>query len=624
MFLFRETRKLLALIILLMTTQAVLADEVTFTAQAPTGVVRGERFRITYRLSDATPKQFRAPDMKGLSVLAGPSTSTSQSTSIVNGKVTTTSSYTYTFIVVAEEEGEYKLDGATVTVGKETYTSNGLTIKVLPPDSSQPQQSQQSQTTQRGGNSQQSQSRQSGNDEIGPNDLFMLATVDKTTVYEQEALLLTFKVYCSPSLELSSLSNNMPDLKNFHVQEVELPRRKELQLERYNGRNYQTLVWSQYVLFPQQSGELEIPATTFEGVISQPVRSSTNDIFDFFYNSGRYIDIKKELVTRKIVLNVKPLPSGKTKSFYGGVGDFNLSSNISSTEVTANDAVTVKIILSGTGNLKLIKTPELDLPKDFDIYDPKVDNKYTIKGGRQSGNKVYEYLFIPRHAGEYRIPALEFQYFDPQSGSYKTLQTEEYLLNVAKGQGGDDSQTSISYVSKEDLKYVGQDVRFHTTGVNLRQMDDMFFFSTLFWLLLFIPVILMAFLIIISRKRIADNANMARVKVKKASSIASKRLKVARKCMTEGDKEKFYDETMRALLGYLSDKLVIPVANLSKDNIGDELCKRNVSNDVVEQVKVVLDDCEFARYAPGDDSGRMDRLYEKAASIIGTLEGIIK
>ena len=283
MFLFRETRKLLALIILLMTTQAVLADEVTFTAQAPTGVVRGERFRITYRLSDATPKQFRAPDMKGLSVLAGPSTSTSQSTSIVNGKVTTTSSYTYTFIVVAEEEGEYKLDGATVTVGKETYTSNGLTIKVLPPDSSQPQQSQQSQTTQRGGNSQQSQSRQSGNDEIGPNDLFMLATVDKTTVYEQEALLLTFKVYCSPSLELSSLSNNMPDLKNFHVQEVELPRRKELQLERYNGRNYQTLVWSQYVLFPQQSGELEIPATTFEGVISQPVRSSTNDIFDFLH-----------------------------------------------------------------------------------------------------------------------------------------------------------------------------------------------------------------------------------------------------------------------------------------------------------------------------------------------------
>lgn len=625
----RKTTGLIVTFILAMASQTVLADNVTFTAQAPSAVVRGERFRISYKVTDASPKQFRAPDMKGLSVLAGPSTSTSQSTTVVNGKVTSSSSYTYTFIVVGDEEGDYKLDGATITVGKDTYTSNGLTIKVLPPDSNQPQQgqqSQQNQSSQRGGSSQQTQqNRQSSSgDNIGVDDLFMLATVDKTTVYEQEALLLTFKVYCSTSLELSSLSNKMPDLKNFHVQEVELPRRKEFQLERYNGRNYQTLVWSQYVLFPQQSGELEIPATTFEGVISQPVRTNTNDIFDFFYNSGRYIDIKKDLVTRKITLNVKPLPSGKTSSFYGGVGDFSLSSSISSTEVTANDAVTVKVILSGTGNLKLVKTPELDLPKDFDIYDPKVDNKYTIKGGRQTGNKVYEYLFIPRHAGDYTIPALEFQYFDPQSGSYKTLKTEEYKLNVAKSQGGEDSPSSMSYVSKEDLKYVGQDVRFHTTGGKLRHTGDMFFCSKLFWLLLILPISLLALTVILSRKRISDNANTARIKVKKASSTASKRLKTARKLMSEGNKDKFYDETMRALLGYLSDKLVIPVANLSKDNIGVELRKKKVSDEIVDKVIGLLDDCEFARYAPGDDTDRMDRLYEHAANAIGTLEDIIK
>ena len=625
----RKTTGLIVTFILAMASQTVLADNVTFTAQAPSAVVRGERFRISYKVTDASPKQFRAPDMKGLSVLAGPSTSTSQSTTVVNGKVTSSSSYTYTFIVVGDEEGDYKLDGATITVGKDTYTSNGLTIKVLPPDSNQPQQgqqSQQNQSSQRGGSSQQTQqNRQSSSgDNIGVDDLFMLATVDKTTVYEQEALLLTFKVYCSTSLELSSLSNKMPDLKNFHVQEVELPRRKEFQLERYNGRNYQTLVWSQYVLFPQQSGELEIPATTFEGVISQPVRTNTNDIFDFFYNSGRYIDIKKDLVTRKITLNVKPLPSGKTSSFYGGVGDFSLSSSISSTEVTANDAVTVKVILSGTGNLKLVKTPELDLPKDFDIYDPKVDNKYTIKGGRQTGNKVYEYLFIPRHAGDYTIPALEFQYFDPQSGSYKTLKTEEYKLNVAKSQGGEDSPSSMSYVSKEDLKYVGQDVRFHTTGGKLRHTGDMFFCSKLFWLLLILPISLLALTVILSRKGISDNANTARIKVKKASSTASKRLKTARKLMSEGNKDKFYDETMRALLGYLSDKLVIPVANLSKDNIGVELRKKKVSDEIVGKVIGLLDDCEFARYAPGDDTDRMDRLYEHAANAIGTLEDIIK
>ena len=619
----RKTGRFLVTVILLMAAQAVFADEISFIAQSPTAVVRGERFRITYKLSDATPKQFRAPDMKGLTVLAGPSTSTSQSTSIVNGKVTTSSSYTYTFIVVAEDEGDYKLDGATVTVGNDTYTSNGLSIKVLPPDSNQAQQAQQSQSTQRG-NSTRQQNSQTDNDEIGPNDLFMLATVDKATVYEQEALLLTFKVYCSPSLELSSLSNKMPDLKNFHVQEVELPRKKEFHLEHYNGRNYQTLVWSQYVLFPQQSGELEIPATSFEGVISQPVRSNTNDIFDFFYNSGRYIDIKKDLKTRKITIDVKPLPSGKTKSFYGGVGDFSLSSTISSTDITANDAVTIKVVLSGTGNLKLVKTPELDLPKDFDIYDPKVDNKYTIKNGRQTGNKVYEYLFIPRHAGEYVIPAMQFQYFDPQSGSYKTLQTDEYKLNVAKGQGGDDTPSSMSYVSKEDLKYVGKDVRFHTTGGKLRQTGDMFFTSVLFWILLALPSILLMLLVIISRKRIANNANSTRIKVKKASSIATKRLKVAHKLMEEGNKEKFYDEIMRALSGYMSDKLVIPVVSLSKENIGEELRKRKVSDEFVGQVIGLLDECEFARYAPGDDSGRMDRLYEQAANAIGTLEDIIK
>ena len=625
MNIFSRTGRLILTLLMGVAFQSVIADDVTFTAQAPSAVVRGERFRISYKVTDATPKQFRAPDMKGLSVLAGPSTSTSSSRTVVNGTVTSTSSYTYTFIVVADEEGEYKLDGATITVGKETYTSNGLTIKVLPPDTTQPQQSQQGQSSQRGGSTQQSgQNRQGSSDEIGPNDLFMLATVDKTSVYEQEALLLTFKVYCSPSLDLTSLSNKMPDLKNFHVQEVELPRKKEFQLEHYNGRNYQTLIWSQYVLFPQQSGELEIPATSFEGVISQPVRTSTNDIFDFFYNSGRYIDIKKELVTRKITLNVKPLPSGKTNAFYGGVGDFSISSTISSTDVTANDAVTVKVVLSGTGNLKLVKTPELDLPKDFDIYDPKIDNKYTIKGGRQTGNKVYEYLFIPRHAGEYMIPAMEFQYFDPQSGSYKTLKTEDYNLKVAKGQGGEDSPSSMSYVSKEELKYVGQDVRFHTTGGNLRRMGDMFFASTGFYLLLALPLVILSILAILFRNKSSDSASAIRVKAKKASSTATKRLKVANKLLSEGNKEKFYDETMRALLGYLSDKLVIPVANLSKDNIGDELRKRNVPDETASQVIELLDECEFARYAPGDESGMMDRLYEKAANTIGSLEDIIK
>lgn len=606
------------LLMLILAGVQALAQDVSFTAQAPQAVVVGERFRITYKVNTRDAKEFRAPDMKNLDVLTGPATSSSSSTSIYNGQVTSSYTITYTYTVVATEEGEVQLDGATVKANGEQVTSNKLTIKVLPPDKTTQSQGNQSQR------SNQSSQRQTsgGSTAISSEDLFMLATVDKTTVYEQEALLLSFKVYVLPSIDLRSLSNKMPDLKNFHVQEVDLPQQKEFQLEHYNGRNYRTILWSQYVLFPQHSGELEIPATTFEGIIAQPIES--NDVFDMFFNAGRYTEVKKDLTTRNIKINVKPLPQGKTGSFYGGVGDFSLSSTISSTDVTANDAVTLRVILSGTGNLKLVKTPEIKFPQDFDIYDPKVENKYTIKGGRQTGNKVYEYLVIPRHSGQYTIPALEFQYFDPKSGTYKITNTQEYTLNVAKGQGGGESQTSVAYVNKEDLKYVGQDVRFHSTPTALKSGKGQFFGSGLFYTYLVLPIVILLVLVAISRKRIADSANVAKVRVKKASSVATKRLKVARKLMKEGRKNEFYDEMMRAMFGYLGDKLAIPTAELSKDRIGERLLDCKVPQESVNQVIGLLDDCEFARYAPGDDTGRMDRLYEQAVNVIGQIENSIK
>lgn len=616
----RTKRLLLSVMLVMLAVVRAVAEDVTFTAQAPQAVVLGERFRITYKVNTRDVKEFRAPDMKSINILSGPNTSTSSSTQIINGNVTSSTTLTYTYVAVATEEGSVELDGATVKAGGKQLTSNKLTIKVLPPDQTTGQQSGQGQ-----GSSQASrQTSGQSTSAVGADDLFMLATVDKTTVYEQEALLLTFKIYKLPSVDLQSMSNKMPDLKNFHVQEVELPQQKEFNLEHYNGRNYQTMVWSQYLLFPQHSGELEIPSTAFEGVIAQRVENNSGDIFDMFFNSSRFVEVKKDLPTRTIKINVKPLPQGKTGAFYGGVGDFSISSTINSTDVTANDAVTVRVVLSGTGNLKLIKTPDIKFPQDFDIYDPKVENKYTIKGGRQTGNKVYEYLVIPRHAGQYTIPALEFQYFDPKSGSYKTVKTDEYTLNVARGQGGGESQTSVAYVNKEDLKFVGQDVRFHSTPLKLKSESVQFFGSLLFWLCLILPLAILIIVMLVSRKRIADNANIAKVRVKKASSVATKRLKVARKLMKENRKDEFYDEMMRALLGYFGDKLSIAVAELSKENIEAELKRRNVADEPVKQVIGLLDDCEFARFAPGDDTGRMDRLYEQAAGVIGQIENTIK
>ena len=616
----RTKRLLLSVMLVMLAVVRAVAEDVTFTAQAPQAVVLGERFRITYKVNTRDVKEFRAPDMKSINILSGPNTSTSSSTQIINGNVTSSTTLTYTYVAVATEEGSVELDGATVKAGGKQLTSNKLTIKVLPPDQTTGQQSGQGQ-----GSSQASrQTSGQSTSAVGADDLFMLATVDKTTVYEQEALLLTFKIYKLPSVDLQSMSNKMPDLKNFHVQEVELPQQKEFNLEHYNGRNYQTMVWSQYLLFPQHSGELEIPSTAFEGVIAQRVENNSGDIFDMFFNSSRFVEVKKDLPTRTIKINVKPLPQGKTGAFYGGVGDFSISSTINSTDVTANDAVTVRVILSGTGNLKLIKTPDIKFPQDFDIYDPKVENKYTIKSGRQTGNKVYEYLVIPRHAGQYTIPALEFQYFDPKSGSYKTVKTDEYTLNVARGQGGGESQTSVAYVNKEDLKFVGQDVRFHSTPLKLKSESVQFFGSFLFWMCLILPLVILIIVMLVSRKRIADNANIAKVRVKKASSVATKRLKVARKLMKENRKDEFYDEMMRALLGYFGDKLSIAVAELSKDNIEAELKRRNVADEPVKQVIGLLDDCEFARFAPGDDTGRMDRLYEQASGVIGQIENTIK
>lgn len=617
-------RRFFLLIVAVMAAVSVsAAKNVTFTAQAPKAVVIGDNFRLTYSVDVSNAKKLRIPSIdEGFEVLAGPSTSTRSSTTIVNGKIESSSTVTYTYVLVGTAEGEYTIPGATIEVGGESYTSNSVKIKVLPQDSQAAAQGQSQQSGQQQRSQQQSASRPSGNGNISNSDLFMRAIVNKTTAYEQEAILLTFKVYSL--VDLRSLSNKMPDLKNFHVQEIELPQNKEFELEHYNGRNYQTLVWSQYVLFPQQSGELEIPSTSFDAVIVQAIQS--DDIFDMFFNGGRYVETNKTLATNPLKINVKALPTGRTEAFSGGVGDFSISSNINTENPSANDAVTVQIVVSGTGNMKLIKTPELKYPQDFDIYDPKVENKFTLKTNGQTGNKVFEYLAIPRHAGEYTIPAVEFQYFDVKSGKYKTLKTDEYHLNVSKGEGSEtaSAQAVASYVSKEDLKYVGQDARFHTTSPKLLHSDNVFFGSSLYWVLMVIPVIILIIILLLSKKHHQDNANTIQTKRKKANSQAVRRLKKARKLMEAGNKDDFYDEVLRALWGYVSDKLAIPIAELNKDNIASELRSKAVSEELIDQVTGLIGNCEFARYAPGDESGKMDSIYNDAVNVIGQMDNSIK
>ena len=578
-------------------------DKITFTANAPEVVVSGDQFRLSYTVNTKKVRDFRAPNIKDFEVLMGPSRSVQYQN--INGVETNT--ITFTYILMAGKEGTFNVPGATIVADGNNYTSNSVTVKVLPPDQSA------------GTGNSNSSNNQAGT-KITNNDLFITATASKTTVYEQEAILLTYKIYTQ--VNLTGLHGDMPDLKGFHTQEVDLPSQKQWTLEHYNGRNYNTTVYSKYVLFPQQSGKLEIPSITFEGTISQMVASA--DPLDAFFNGGSYVNVKKNIVTPKLSINVKELPAGKPANFSGGVGEFTISSSISTQELKTNDAVTLKLVISGTGNMKLINTPEVGFPQDFEIYDPKVDNKFNLTRSGLSGNKVIEYLAIPRHAGTYTIPPVEFSYFDLKSQTYKTLKTDAYTLNVAKGEGNSD-QVVANFTNKEDLKVLGKDIRYIKTGeVVLSKKDDYLFGSFAYWLWYLVPMVLFIVFLVVYRKQAMENANVAKVRTKKANKVATKRMKLAGKLLSDKNIAAFYDEVLKALWGYISDKLNIPVSQLSKDNIEEELTRYGVADDLIKSFINTLNECEFARYAPGNQNEAMDKVYESAIDVISKMENSIK
>lgn len=595
--------------LLALTVQAYADDKVTFTASAPDAVAVGDQFRLSYTVNTQKVKNFRAPSIKGFDVLMGPSRSYSMQS--INGN--TTETLTFTYILLAQKEGEYTIPGATITANGDQMLSNSVKIKVLPADKTNSSQSGNTQST--------SRSSSSGTS-ISNNDLFITATASKTTAYEQEAILLTYKIYTV--VDLRGFDNvKLPDFKGFHSQEVELPNDRRWGLEHYKGRNYHSTIYRQFVLFPQQSGKLTIDAARFDASIEK--MDAIDDPFEAFFNGGAgSIQIKKTLMTPKLTIDVKPLPAGKPADFSGGVGEFNISSSINSTKVKTNDAITVKVVISGTGNLKLVGEPEVKFPEDFEVYDPKVDSKFRLTNAGLSGNKVIEYLAIPRNAGTYKIPAIKFSYFDIKSRSYKTLTTEEYTVQVEKG-AGNASQTIANFTNKEDLKVLNEDIRFiKQNDVKLSPKGEYFFGSMGYWLFYIIPGLIFIACFLIYRKQIAANANVAKVRTKKANKVAVKRMKQAGKLLAANEKDAFYDEVLKALWGYISDKLSIPVSQLSKDNIEEELRKYGVAEDLIKEFLNALNSCEFARFAPGDANQAMDKVYSDSLEVISKMENSIK
>lgn len=593
--------------------QVKAADKVRFVAEAADVVVSGDQVRLVFTVNSQDIKDFRAPSIKGFDVLMGPSRSQQSSIQIINGKRTSNSSTAFTYILLAGNPGTYTIPAASVEVNGEKVFSNAISIKVLPQDQTS------GNSGNNGGGSASSSRSQAAGSRISANDLFITATASKTTVHEQEAILLTYKVYTV--VNLRQLYGKMPDLKGFHTQEVELPQQKTFTLEHYKGRNYNTTVWSQYVLFPQQTGKLEIPSITFDGVVAQ--QTVSDDPFDAFFNGGGYVEVKKKITTPKVVINVQPLPA-KPAGFSGAVGEFKLASSINATDVKTNDAVTIKLTLSGTGNMKLIGTPEVKFPQDFEIYDPKVTDDYKLTNSGLTGTKTFEYLAIPRHAGNFTIPAVEFTYFDLKSNSYKTLKTEAYNLKMAKGQGNAD-QVISDFTNKENVKMLGKDIRFIKLGdSSLRPKGDFFFGTVGYYLCYLIPLLLFVVFAVIYRQKALENANVAKVKTKKANKVATRRMKLAGKLLAENKKNEFYDEVLKALWGYISDKLSIPVSQLSKDNIEAELTNYGVQEALIAEFIGVLNECEYARYAPGNENEAMDKVYSASVEVISKMENSIK
>ncbi len=593
----------------------VWADDVVFRATAPSQVIVGKPFQLTYSVNQRS-KDLRAPEMPDFDVLAGPYTSTSSSTSFVNGKRTSSFSQTYTYTLMAQREGTFTIAPASIRVSGSEYTSNGVRITVLPEDE-QPQQTQQ--PSRQTGAQQTQQSSNSGN--VSSENLFIRTIVSKTRVHEQEAILLSYKLYFA-GVDVAQFTNNtkIPEFTGFLKQDLE---QGEIQteLEHYNGRNYQTATLYRTLLYPQHSGDIKIDPASFEAVLRVQTRAQVRSIFDDFF--GTYTNVTRAITAPSVTVHVDALPGGKPASFSGGVGHFTLTPSISQTELQTNDAVTIRLDITGTGNMKLLKTPAVDWPEGFEPYDPKVTNNFKTTTAGVSGTKSIEYLAIPRASGDYTIPAVTFSYFDTQDDAYKTLSTPEYTIHVKKGANEQSNNTVVNnYVNKEDIKQLGSDIRYINTAVPTLQPKRtalVEYGSLTFWLLYIVPLCVALLVFVIFRKQIKENADITRVRYKHANKVAQKRLKKAGKLLKENQKEAFYEEIERAAWTYLSDRLSIPTADLNKDNIASILREKGVGEDLIKEVNNVLSTAEFARYAPSSDH-TMDDLYKATSRLIDQLE----
>lgn len=589
----------ISLLILLMPMVAFAAIHIK--VNAPRSVATGEDFRIEYYVSTRDVENFSGPDFpSAVNVLYGPSRSEMSSYQVINGKSSSTSSVTFTYTCSIDKAGTVTIPPATIKISGKTYRTNSLTIRA----SGASHQGNSSSARSGGG---QTNSPATNSGKITAKDLFITVSANKTSVFEQEPVVLTYKIYTR--VNLTQMTGKMPDLKGFLIQEVPLPRSKTFSVEQYKGENYQSTKWCQYVMFPQQTGKLIIPSIKFDGVVA--VANPNIDPFDAFFNgNSNFAEVKKSIVAPSIAINVSKLPSPKPSGFSGAVGKFHIASTIPAKSIRTNENMPVRVTITGVGNMKLITAPKLNLGADFEVFPPKIDDKTTLTAEGMSGAINYNYVVVPHQKGNYTLPSINFVFFNTSTNTYNTATTSPITFRVEQG---------VTQPSADD-ELLRRDINDIHRG-EYSTPSEFFSLSSLGYYALFVALLLIfavCFVVLRRSERFRGNTTLRLQRGARRKAV--KQLRKAERLMKAGNSSAFYDELANALLSYTSHRLSISMSDFKTDELSADLQKHGVSQTLADEVVGVMKDCEFARFAPGNPQENMEELYNRAVKDIVEIE----
>ncbi len=612
----------LAVAALLITLATFAQSATTFTTNAPMQVAVGETFRIEFALN-ANPEDdsFTPPALTGFDILAGPAVSRGSSVQIINGSMTKSVNYTYTYVVVASAAGTSTIGAASAVVDGKKISTKPLPIEIVEESAAASQQQSSS------SNSSSAAQRQSTtqSDRVAEDDILLRTVASRTSLFKGEPLRVTIKLYSRVAIA-GAENQKMPTFNGFWSQDISSNNR-EIQRETYNGKVYDTQTLYDYLLYPQQSGKLSIDPASMTVVAQVRVRS--NNIDPFFGGGFEIINVRRPLTTQKITIDVKELPAGAPESFNGAVGNFKLDCSLNPTgSVVSNSSLAYTVKVSGTGNLTLLQAPEMKLPSTFEQYSVKTTESISTNQYGASGYKQFEYPIIPRSEGEFAIRPTQFTFFNTQTMAYETLESPLYNLEVlpdnTSGGSSDSSATMRRSLAREDVKLLGEDIRFIKIGkAELTSESTPFILSRVYYALVAAIFSLFALAYFMLRRYIKESQNSTLVRGKRANKVAVQRFKAANAFMASGDEKSFYKEVLSAIWGYMSDKFNIPVANLTKESVRKELSKRSVSQELITGFSEITTICDEAQYSPMA-SAQMNEVYTTTVKLISKIETEIK